>query len=238
MRPPSPRSRSVRSTRWPRRFPTRSNRPASWSSVCNLPYSPNEFKDPERQDHRLRRRSDECGRRDPGSDGRLPGGRLRQDHSVDPGRHLRRRHVLVHRQQGTRADRRLRRPTSRRAPCGRSRRARRSTRTTPAARRSPCRPRPPRRPTSCPPRARRAPTPASPRSTSSSSTARTPRPTRVVLGQADAMSADSPVTAYADQAEQRQARAGGRDLRLRAVRVARREGLAAGAGRCRRRCST
>ena len=31
----------------------------------NIPYTPNEFKDRQRQDRRLRRRSDECDRRDP-----------------------------------------------------------------------------------------------------------------------------------------------------------------------------
>ena len=51
----------------------------------------------------------------------------------------------------------------------------------------------------------------------------------VVLGQADAMSADSPVTAVRDQAEQRQARGRRRDRRRGAVWLAGEEGLAAGA---------
>ena len=50
-------------------------------------------------------------------------------------------------------------------------------RATRAARRSPCRPPPPRRPRSCPPGARRAPTRASRRSRSCSSTGRTRPPT-------------------------------------------------------------
>ena len=44
---------------------------------------------------------------------------------------------------------------------------------------------------------------------SSSSTARTDATNAVVLGQADAMSADSPVTLVRDQAERRKARAAG-----------------------------
>ena len=50
----------------------------------------------------------------------------------------------------------------------------------------------------------------------------------VVLGQADAVSADS-TGDPCDQAEQRQARAGRRDLRLRALRLAGGQGLATGA---------
>ena len=49
----------------------------------------------------------------------------------------------------------------------------------------------------------------------------------VVLGQADAMSADSPVTAVCDQAEQRQAGGRRRDRRRGAVRLAGEEGFAA-----------
>ena len=51
----------------------------------------------------------------------------------------------------------------------------------------------------------------------------------VVLGQVDAMSADSPVTLLRDQAEQRQAGSRRRDLRVRTVRLAGSEGLTAGA---------
>ena len=51
----------------------------------------------------------------------------------------------------------------------------------------------------------------------------------VVLGQADAMSADSPVTAYAIKQTNGKLEAGRRDLRLRALRLAGEEGLAAGA---------
>ena len=184
----------------------------------------------ERQDHRLRRRSDERDRVDPRSDRRLPRGRLRQDHPVDPGRHLQRRHVVVHRHQGARAAGRLRHLLLGGLAVGRVRRARTSIPTTPAARRSRCRPPRPRRSTNCLPGARRAPTRASRRSTSSSSTARTRPPTPSILGQADAMSADSPVTLVRDQAERRQARAGRRDLRLRALRLARHEGIRAGGG--------
>ena len=62
----------------------------------------------ERQDRRLRRRPDERHRLHPRPDGGVSGGGLRQDHPVDSGRHLQRRHVVVHRHQGTRADRRFR----------------------------------------------------------------------------------------------------------------------------------
>ena len=62
----------------------------------------------QRQDRRLRRRPDERDRRHPRSDGGLSGGGFRQDHPVDPGRHVQRRHVVVHRHQGARADGRLR----------------------------------------------------------------------------------------------------------------------------------
>ena len=55
---------------------------------------------PERQDRRLRRRSDERDRRHARTDRGVPRGGLRQDHPVDPGRHLQRRHVVVHRHQG------------------------------------------------------------------------------------------------------------------------------------------
>ncbi len=51
----------------------------------------------------------------------------------------------------------------------------------------------------------------------------------VVLGQADAMSADSPVTLYAIKQSNGKLEPGRRDLRCRAVRLAGEEGLAAGA---------
>ena len=51
----------------------------------------------------------------------------------------------------------------------------------------------------------------------------------VVLGQADAMSADSPVTLYAIKQSNGKLEAAGRDRRRRAVRLAGEEGLAAGA---------
>ncbi len=143
----------------------------------NIPYTPNEFKDRQRQDRRLRRRSDERDRGHPRPDGGVPGGRLRQDHPLHPGWHLQRRHVVVHRHQGARGDGRLRHLLLGRHRCGRSGRAPGSIRTTPAARRSRCRPPPPRRPRSCRPRARRAPTRASRRSRSCRSTGRTRRPT-------------------------------------------------------------
>ena len=75
---------------------------------------------PERQDRRLRRRSDERDRLHARPDRRVPRGGLRQDHPVDPGRHLQRRHVVVHRHQGARGSRSTSSPTSRRASCGRS----------------------------------------------------------------------------------------------------------------------
>ena len=131
----------------------------------------------ERQDRRLRRRPDERDRGHPRPDGGVPRGRLRQDHPVDPGRHLQRRHVVVHRHQGARADGRLRHLLLGGHPVGAAAGYAGSTRTTPAARRSRCRPPPPRRPRSCRPRARRAPTRASRRSRSCSSTGRTRRPT-------------------------------------------------------------
>ena len=89
---------------------------------------------PERQDRRLRRRPDGRGRpRSSASRPTYAAGGLRQDHPVDPGRHVQHRDVLVHRQQGARADRRLRHLLQRRHPVGGARRARRSTRTTRAA---------------------------------------------------------------------------------------------------------
>ena len=51
----------------------------------------------------------------------------------------------------------------------------------------------------------------------------------VVLGQADAMSADSPVTLYAIKQSNGKLEQAGRDLRLRALRLAGQEGLPAGA---------
>ena len=60
---------------------------------------------------------------------------------------------------------------------------------------------------------------------------RRPRPGRRHVG-------GLPGDAVRDQAEQRQARAGRRDLRLGALRLAGQEGLPAGGSRCRRRSST
>ena len=60
---------------------------------------------------------------------------------------------------------------------------------------------------------------------------RGPRPGRCDVG-------GLPGDALCDQAEQRQARAGRRDLRLGPIRLARREGIPAGGSRCRRHSST
>ena len=195
----------------------------------NIPYAPNEFKDPSGKIVGFDVDLMNAIAATLGLTRGVPGGRLRQDHPLDPGRHLQRRHVVVHRHQGARGDGRLRHLLLGGHRCGRSGRAPGSTRTTPAARRSPCRPPPPRRPRSCRPRARRAPTPASRRSRSCQFDGQDAATNAVVLGQADAMSADSPVTALRDQAEQRQDRGRRRDLRLGALRLAGREGFAAGA---------
>ena len=72
-----------------------------------------------------------------------------------------------------------------------------STRATRAARRSRCRPPPPRRPRSCPPRARHAPTRAQPPIEIVQFDGQDAATNAVVLGQADAVSADSPVILYA-----------------------------------------
>ncbi len=105
---------------------------------------------PQRQDRRLRRRPDERDRLHPRPDGGVSRGGLRQDHPVDPGRHLQRRHVVVHRHQGARADGRLRHLLLCGLAVGCSKPGAGSIPRTRAARRSPCRPPRPRRPRSCP----------------------------------------------------------------------------------------
>ncbi len=87
----------------------------------NIPYAPNEFKDPERQDRRLRRRPDERDRRDAGADPGVPRGRLRQDHPVDPGRHVQRRACRRSPTPRSARSRSTSSPTSPRARCGPSR---------------------------------------------------------------------------------------------------------------------
>ena len=132
----------------------------------------------QREDRRLRRRFDERDRVDARPDHGISRSGLRQDHPVDSGRHLQRRHVVVHRHEGARGSRSTSSPTSRRAFCGRSVPTIRSTRTTHAGRRFRYRPPRPRKPTNCRPRARRALMRASRRSRSFRSTGRTRRRTR------------------------------------------------------------
>ena len=78
----------------------------------NIPYAPNEFKDPSGKIVGFDVDLMNAIAGDAGPDRRVSRGRLRQDHPVDPGRHLQRRHVVVHRHQGARAARSTSSPTS------------------------------------------------------------------------------------------------------------------------------
>ena len=150
-----------------------------------------------RQDRdRLRRRPVQRGRREARPDDRVAVGDVRQHHPRREQREVRHRRLLVHDQRGPARRRPRWSPTSRPAPSGRPRPARRSTRTTPAARRSRCRPARCRSTTS--PRGRRsAPAPARRRSPIDQYQKQTDATTAVVTGKDDAMLADSPVCAYA-----------------------------------------
>ena len=74
----------------------------------NVPYTPNEFKDPSGKIIGFDVDLMNAIASTLGLTRGVPRGRLRQDHPGDPGRHLQRRHVVVHRHQGTRAAGRLR----------------------------------------------------------------------------------------------------------------------------------
>ena len=99
----------------------------------NVPYTPNEFKDSSGKIVGFDVDLLDAAATVLGLKTEYRAGGLRQDHPGYPGGHLRHRHVLVHRQQGAREDRRLRHLLQRRHPCGRRRPARPSTRTTRAA---------------------------------------------------------------------------------------------------------
>ena len=74
----------------------------------NVPYTPNEFKDPSGKIIGFDVDLMNAIASTLGLTPRVPRGRLRQNHPGDPGRHLQRRHVVVHRHQGARAAGRLR----------------------------------------------------------------------------------------------------------------------------------
>ena len=112
------------------------------------------------------------------------------------GRHLQRRHVVVHRHQGARAVGRLRHLLLGGYRMGQAEGLRHHPDNACGRRWRP-RPPPPRKSTNCRAAARRASTPVSRRSTSLKFDGQDQATNAVVLGQADAMSADSPVTLYA-----------------------------------------
>ena len=66
----------------------------------NIPYAPNEFKDPSGKIVGFDVDLMNAIARHPRADRGVPRGGLREDHPVDPGRHVQRRHVVVHRHQG------------------------------------------------------------------------------------------------------------------------------------------
>ena len=74
----------------------------------NVPYTPNEFKDPSGKIIGFDVDLMNAIASTLGLTAGVPRGGLRQDHPGDPGRHLQRRDVLVHRHQGARAGGRLR----------------------------------------------------------------------------------------------------------------------------------
>ena len=120
------------------------------------------------------------------------------DHPRPGRRQVRHRRLVVHRHQGAREDRRLRRLLQRRRVVlhqGLGRHDRSTASPTCAARRSPSRRARPRRPTP-PRRARSARRPASPRSPCSRSRTRTAPTWRSSSGRAQLGFADSPVAAY------------------------------------------
>ena len=195
----------------------------------NIPYTAQRVQGRERQDRRLRRRPDGRRRRHARADAGVPRGRLRQDHPVDPGRDAT---TSACRRSPTRKEREP--PVDfvtyfSAGTSGRRRPGAGSIRTTPAARRSPCR-RPPTEETDELPAKSKACTDAGkPAIEIMPFDGQDAATNAVVLGQADAMSADSPVTPYAIKQSDGKLEAGRRALRLRALRLAGEEGLAAGA---------
>ena len=84
----------------------------------NIPYAPNEFKDPSGKIVGFDVDLMNAIAATLGLTGGVPRGGLREDHPVDPGRHLQRRHVVVHRHQGAGSRPSTSSPTSPRASCG------------------------------------------------------------------------------------------------------------------------
>ena len=192
----------------------------------NPPYSPNEFKDPSGKIVGFDVDLMNAIALDPRADGGVPGVRFRQDHPGDPGRHLQRRHVVVHRHQGARTDRRLRHLLLGRLAVGPVQGVGLDPVRMPAARRLRCRPRRPQEVDELPAKSKACTDAGKPAIEILKFDGQDQATNAVVLGQADAMSADSPVTAYAIKQSDGKLEAGRRGLRFGAVRLAGQEGLA------------
>ena len=183
----------------------------------------------QRQDRRLRRRPDERDRGHPRPDGGVPGGRLRQDHPLHPGRHLQRRHVVVHRHQGARGDGRLRHLLLGGHAVGAARRAPGSTPSNACGKKVAVQATTTQETEELPAKSKACTDAGKPPIEIVPFDGQDAATNAVVLGQADAVSADSPVILYAIKQSNGKLEAGRRDLRLRALRLAGKEGLGAGA---------
>ena len=194
----------------------------------NAPYAPNEFKDPSGKivgfDVDLMNAIAVHAR----PDRRIPRVRLRQDHPGDPGRHLQRRHVVVHRHQGARGVRRLRHLLLRGHPVGARRKGAQIDPDNACGKKVAVQATTTQETDELPAKSKTCTDAGKPAIEIIKFDGQDDATNAVVLGQADAMSADSPVTLYAHQAERRQARDRRRDLRLGALRLAGGEGFAAG----------
>ena len=204
----------------------------------NIPYAPNEFKDPERQDRRLRRRSDERDRRHPRPDrrstARPTSPRSSRRSRAAPSTSACRRSPTPR----SASRRSTSSPTSRRASCGRSRPGADIDPNNACGKKVAVQATTTEETDELPAKSKACTDAGKPAIEIIKFDGQDAATNAVVLGQADAMSADSPVTAVRDQAEQRQARAGGRDLRLRALRLAGRRRARRWRSRCSRRSST
>ena len=196
-RPRPPRRRRPRSTRSPPPFPKTSSTSGKLIVGVNVPYTPNEFKDPERQDRRLRRRSDERRRLHPRPDRRLPGSptspRSSRPSRAAPSTSACRRSPTPRsaRSRSTSS------PTSRRARCGRSARGTAIDPKNACGKKVAVQATTTQETDELPAKSKACADAGKPAIEILKFDGQDAATNAVVLGQADAMSADSPVTAYA-----------------------------------------